>query len=318
MSKIHMAINLHLLRMFVTVVEQGGFSQAALTLNVSQSAVSKGVKELEGQLGGALLERRAGMRPTEIGAVLLAHAQKIFAAERGAEEELRALQGFSHGELRLGASTTVATYMLPPLLGNFHAAHPEIRIRLTSENTRQIADRLLAREVDLAVVEGPVDDPEIESSAWRIDELALIAAANHPFATRRRPIDPEELAGAPFLVREPGSGTREVVADALSRAGVSPSQTIEIGSTEAIKQLVAAGFGVTIVSLAAARDQIALGALKVVEIRGMAICRPIYRLRLKGRPLGPAIAEFERMLLAGAQIMGPARRKLSSKEKNLS
>lgn len=316
-----MAINLHLLRMFVAVVEQGGFSQAALALNVSQSAVSKGVKELEGQIGGALIERRAGMSPTEIGAVLLKHAQKLFAAERNAEEELRALQGFAHGELRLGASTTVATYMLPPVLGVFHAAHPQIKIRLTSENTRHIADRLIAREVDLAVVEGPVDDPEIESTVWRIDELALIVAAKHPFATSHRPVDPKELVNMPFLVREPGSGTREVAADALERAGISPEETIEIGSTEAIKQLVASGFGVAIVSLAAARDQIALGALKALEVKGLAICRPIFRLGLKGRPPGPAAAEFERMLLGGPPRVRTRRqgeRQMSPIEKKLS
>jgi DNA-binding transcriptional LysR family regulator len=302
MSLAHMAINLHLLRMFVAVVEQGGFSQAALTLNVSQSAVSKGVKELEGQLGGSLLERREGMRPTETGAVLLRHAQRLFAAERNAEEELRGLRGLTRGELRLGASTTVATYMLPPLLGAFHAAHPQIKIRLTSENTRQIADRLLAREVDLAVVEGPVDDDEIEASAWRIDELALIVAADHLFAAHEGPIDPDALGKMTMLVREPGSGTQEVVAAALEQAGVLPGETIEIGSTEAIKQLVASGFGVSIVSLAAAKDQIALGALKVVEMAGLAISRPLYRLRVKGRPLAPAAAEFERMLLGGAPL----------------
>jgi DNA-binding transcriptional LysR family regulator len=297
-----MAINLHLLRMFVAVVEQGGFSQAALTLNVSQSAVSKGVKELEGQLGSVLLERRAGLRPTETGAVLLLHAQRLFAAERNAEEELRAMRGLTRGELRLGASTTVATYMLPPLLGAFHAAHPQIRIRLTSENTRQIADRLLAREVDLAVVEGPVDDPEIEANAWRIDEMALIAAADHPLAAGKNPVDPDALEQMTLLVREPGSGSREVVAAALEQAGVRPVETIEIGSTEAIKQLVASGFGVAVVSLVAAKDQISLGALKPLEVAGMVISRPLYRLRIKGRPLPPAAAEFERALLGGAPL----------------
>jgi DNA-binding transcriptional LysR family regulator len=291
-----MAINLHLLRMFVAVVEHGGFSPAGLTLNVSQSAVSKGVRELEGQLGGPLLERREGMRPTETGAVLLRHAQRLFAAERSAEEELRALRGLTQGELRLGASTTVATYMLPPLLGAFHAAHPQVKIRLTSENTRQIADRLLAREVDLAVVEGPVDDPEIEASAWRIDEMALIAAPDHPLAAPKAPFNPQALGKMTLLVREPGSGTREVVAAALEQAGVQPVETIEIGSTEAIKQLVASGFGVAIVSLAAAQDQIALGALQPVEMAGLAISRPLYRLRVKRRSLPPAAVEFERML----------------------
>ncbi len=109
-----------------------------------------------------------------------------------------------------------------------------------------------------------------------------------------------------------------MIADALGRAGISPSETIEIGSTEAIKQLVAAGFGTAIVSLAAARDQIALGVLKAVEIRGLAICRPIFHLRLKGRPPGPAVAEFERMLLGDAPIMRPTRRESSPKGKKLS
>lgn len=146
----------------------------------------------------------------------------------------------------------------------------------------------------------PVDDPEIEATAWRIDEMALIAAADHPFAAAKNPVDPDALGKMTLLVREPGSGTREVFAAALEQAGVRPVETIEIGSTESIKQLVASGFGVAIVSLAAAKDQISLGALKPLEVAGMAISRPLYRLRVKGRPLPPAAAEFERMLFGGS------------------
>ncbi|HQS09690.1 MAG TPA: LysR substrate-binding domain-containing protein [Xanthobacteraceae bacterium] len=292
-----MAINLHLLRLFTTVAEQHGFSRAAEVLNISQPAVSKGVRELEAQLHCVLMERSpGGVRLTEAGTVLLSHATALFAAERRAEEELQALRGLTQGELHVGASTTIATYVLPRLLGAFQDIHPDLHLRLTSANTQDIAERLLARDIDVALVEGPVEHPNLITHPWLTDELVVIAAADHPLARMEGPILPSDLAQARHIVREEGSGTREVVGSALDGFGVRPASIMEVGSTEAIKQVVAAGLGIAMVSAAAAKDQIALGVLKVVPVQGLSVERPLYRLTLKGHNLRFAAEAFEHFI----------------------
>src|SRR5450755_4421908 len=125
-----MAINLHHLRLFASVVEQGGFTKAAVRLNLSQPAISKSLNELEKQLDVVLLERGGrSIRLTDAGRTLFARASELFGVERTAELELRELRGLKRGVLRIGASTTIATYMLPPILGRFHARYPRVRIQ---------------------------------------------------------------------------------------------------------------------------------------------------------------------------------------------
>jgi DNA-binding transcriptional LysR family regulator len=259
------------------------------------------VREFEAQVGSRLLERGPrGIRLTAAGSVLAAHAQTLFAAERAAEEDLASLRGLETGILSIGASTTVATYLLPPVLGAFHRAHPTIELRLTSGNTHEIVERLLGRELDVALGEGPVHANGILARAWRSDELVLITPPSHRFARARDPVHPGLLQDEILAVREPGSGTGEVVAAALREAGIVPRRFIEIGSTEAIKQLVAAGLGVAFVSATAAADQIALGRLCRVKLAGLTVQRMLTRLSLVGRQPSAAAAKFEAMLDAGA------------------
>ena len=151
-----MALNLNGLRVFTAVVDRGGFSKAAAALHLSQPAVSKAVAQLEREVGLALLERGGRtVRLTEAGAALHGRARELFAVERSAEEELRALRGLEGGVLRIGASTTVATYVLPPLLAAFHAAHPGITLRVTSANTRTVASTAVAAARGCRVGGGP-------------------------------------------------------------------------------------------------------------------------------------------------------------------
>lgn len=290
-------MNLHLLRLFVTVARHKSFSRAAEALHLSQPAVSKGVRDFEAQVGSRLLERGAGgVTVTEAGGLLMRHATALFAAERAAEEELAALRGLQRGTLSIGASTTVATYQLPPILGAFHKRHPEIELRLTSANTRAIAELLIARELDIALIEGPVDEPGIEILPWREEEMILIAAPDHRLARHGQPIPTDAVADEIVIVREPGSGTRDVALAALEAHHIVPRQILEVGSTEAIKQIVAGGLGVAIVSAAAAADQIALGKLVVVRAQDFAVRRMLTRLRLPARQPSAAAAAFDRLL----------------------
>jgi DNA-binding transcriptional LysR family regulator len=293
-----MSLNLHLLRLFAAVARHHSFSRAAQALHVSQPAVSKGVRDFEAQIGSRLLERggQGGVTLTDAGGLLMRHAVALFAAERAAEEELAALRGLDRGWLSVGASMTVATYQLPPLLGAFHKRYPGVELRLTGRNTHMIAELLSARELDIALVEGPVDDPGIEVRPWREEEMVLISAPDHRLARAKAPIAMEAIADEIVLIREPGSGTRDVVLAALDAHRIAPRTIMEVGSTEAIKRIVAAGFGIAIVSAAAAADQIALGRLVILQPRNFAVRRMLTRLSLPARQPSAAAAAFDAML----------------------
>ena len=292
-----MALNLHLLRFFSAVAQTGSFSRAADELNVSQPAISRGVRDFELQVGCRLLDRGPrGVRLTREGEALFRHAKSLFAMERSAEEELRSLRELGSGVLRIGASTTIATYMVPIYLGAFNRAYPGIELSIINENTREIANLLLSHEVDIALVEGPIDDPRIISRAWIADEMVLITSADHIFAREVEPIDPIRLEDETFILREPGSGSREVVIEALKANKINPIRRLDVGGTEAIKQLVASGIGIAMTSLATIRDQLALGTLITVPIRNMRVVRTLWRLSVPGQLANPAVIAFERLM----------------------
>jgi DNA-binding transcriptional LysR family regulator len=290
-------MNLHLLRIFKEVAERGSFTLAAEALRISQPAVSKGVKEFESQLGSPLLERGAGgVRPTAVGLVVLANARPLFAAEKATEEVLRAISGLEAGSLAIGASTTVAVYFLPSYIGQFHQKFPQVDIELHSANTREIALLLKQRDLDIAIVEGPVSDPEFVVRTWQADELIAVVGPMHRLASSTRRLPISELESELLVVREPGSGTREVVVEALSSATVSPRRTIEVNSTEAVKRLVASGVGMAIVSSAAAQDLLRLGQLKEIRFQGFEVRRSLSRLAIKQRQQTAAARAFDALL----------------------
>jgi DNA-binding transcriptional LysR family regulator len=291
-----MAINLHHLRLFTAVVDQGGFTRAAGALNLSQPAISKSLKELEDGLQLSLIDRSArSIRLTEAGRLLYERARELFGVERIAERELRELRGLKRGVLRVGASTTIATYFLPPILGRFHLRHPSVRIAASSANTRTILRRLLESKIDLALVEGPVAHAHVDVIPWRDDELAVIAPPDHPLV-RRGDVHVTDLVAQRFLVRERGSGTREVTEAALARHGVQLENTMRVGGTEVMKQAVAAGLGLAIVSRAAAADQLALGRIVVLHVNDLVIRRTLTQLKLRDRASGAAARELETLL----------------------
>lgn len=291
-------MNLHHLRLFAAVVEQGGFTNAARVLRLSQPAISKSLNELERQLHVRLLERgMRGVNLTEPGRALYERARELFGVEKVAERELRELRGLKRGTLRVAASTTIATYMLPPVLGRFHTRHPSVRIRATSANTRSVLRLLLESRTDVALVEGPISHDAVDIIPWREDELVVIAHPDHPLAlTPQSHIGVEHLMRETVLVREPGSGTREVAERALALHGVRLTRTMRLGGTEAIKQGVAAGLGIAIVSRAAAADQITLGRIVVVPVHGLQIRRWLTQLRLRHRADSTAARELRVLL----------------------
>lgn len=280
-----MTLNLHLLRIYVAVLEQGSFTKAAEVLTMSQSAVSRAVQELERQLGTTLLERRArGVAPTMAGTILGEHARRIFTHERLAIEALNELRGLQRGRLAIGASSTIGIYLLPPLLGNYHRRYPGIELFLDIGNTQQIIERLLSYQIDVAYVEGPVAaNEDLQVVPWRSDEMVVIASPDHPL-TRRVTLDCSDLQDAPFIMREPGSGTRKVMEQALAAHNVTVRPVMELGSTEAVKQAVSAGLGLSMVSRFTIQSELIAGKLRVLNIPGLNIQRQLSRVRLHDRP----------------------------------
>lgn len=258
-------LNFNRLRLFAAVVERGSVTAAAAALGISQPAVTKAVHELERDCGLPLLEHIGrGVRPTAAGTTLAGYAIRIFALSAEAVGALAEERGLMGGHLAIGASTTVGIYLLPELLGRFRAKYPAITLALDIANTEEIVARLRDYRADLTLVEGPVAADDLIVRPYRADTLVLIVAPAHPLARGGTMATVDDLAGLPWLMREPGSGTREVAEGALRSAGLAPQIALELGSTEAIKGAVAAGFGASLVSQLTIAQELALGRLAMV------------------------------------------------------
>ena len=280
-------MNLHLLRTFASVAEQRSFSRAAEAIHISQPAVSRAVRELEEQLGMALLERRGGqVRLTEAGAELYQHARAIFALEQSAMADLRGRQGLERGSLTIGASRTIGTYFLPPVIAEFLRQFPAIDVRIISENTELIQRRLLAYELDIAFIEGSVEDSRVEEVFWHEYELVILAHSDHPLLNRKS-LKASDLDAERWVLREQGSGTRSVTLALLKQAGVKVDRTIEVGGNGALVQSVAAGLGLAMVSSVAAREHLSVGKVNVLNFPDR-FKRPLHRVRLRNKPESPA------------------------------
>jgi DNA-binding transcriptional LysR family regulator len=292
-----MALNLSHLLVVYAVADELNISRAAERLMVSQPAVSKQLRELEREVGTPLFDRLPrGVRPTQAGTLLADYARRIFDLAAEAEQRIADLRGLQRGELRIGASTTIAVYLLPPVFVAFRKAHPGVRLTVQIANTQEIQQRLADGELDIALTEGQADERDFEATAFMTDELIAIAAPSHPLAKSRKPVTGAVLCKEQFIVREAGSGTRAVVMGALLRHGLSVTPVMSVGSTIVIKRAVEAGVGVAFVSRLTC--QLELKAKKLVEIKtsDLKITRPLHRLRVRGRYEGPAVAEFDRLL----------------------
>lgn len=294
-----MALNLHLLRIFAAVATTRSFSQAAKTLYISQPAVSKGIRQLESQLGTELVDRSMPtFTLTESGRLLHQHASHIFAAERAAEVALEELQGLVRGSLALGASQTIGTYLLPPLMGQFHRQYPGVRLSLEILNTHQIIERLRSAPLDLAFVEGPVATNNLTIVPWRVDRLVIIAPPDHPLVAQK-PLTLEQIAAMPFIMREAGSGTRENIETAMRERSLHLTIAMELGSNSAVKEAVSAGLGISIVSEATIKLERAAGTVAILNVPDFSLERILHQISVTERPLSHAATAFQSMLLEG-------------------
>lgn len=277
-----MPLSLRPLRVFVAVARCQSFTRAAEQMGLTQPGVSKSIHELERQAGSRLVERiPTGIRLTEAGAVLLGHARTILAEERAAEDALHALRGLGHGSLRIGASPTIAAYLLPAVVRRFSLKFPGIELHLRTARSRDVAAALIARELDIGLAEAPVhEDERITVAPWCEDELVVVAAPSHALAPPE-PIRLAALAHELIVLREPGSGTRKAVLAMLAARGVVPERTLDADSVESIKRIVAAGLGLSILSRVAIEDMLSVGRLVVLETADCRMTRPLNSLVLR-------------------------------------
>lgn len=280
------------LRAFQAVAETGSFGRGAERLLVSQPAVSLHVAALERSLKTKLLDRLPrGVALTEAGRTLLGFVQQIARIEQAAAEAMAELSGLRRGQLRIGGSTTVGAYLLPPIIARFNASHPSIRTELTVANTTDIEQQLLDGQLDLGVTEGVADHEDLAARVVFKDELVLIVPPTHALA-KQPTVHARQLAKYRLMLREVGSGTREVIERALARQGVDLGETLTIGGTEAIKQSVIAGLGIAIVSRLTIGLEIAAGKLTIVSMPGLKLSRPLHLLNVKGRTISTAGQAF--------------------------
>ncbi|MBP0578684.1 LysR family transcriptional regulator [Labrys sp. LIt4] len=254
-------LNLDHLKAFADVVELGSFSAAADRLNLTQPAVSLQVRQLERRLGTALVERVGRKaRPTAAGMELLRHAARIDAAVQEALEAVARQSEGVMGTVRIGTGATACIFLLPALLQSLRQRHPRLEIVITTGNTGEIARAVEDNRLDLALVTMPVSSRSLEIEPVFEDPFMVIAP---PHTRLPAPASPAALADLPLLLFEPGGNTRRLTDDWFAQAGLSPRPVMSLGSVEAIKELVRAGLGCSILPGIAVRRDAASGALAV-------------------------------------------------------
>lgn len=290
-----MALNFHQLHIFYTVSEKGSFSHAAQALHMTQPAVTMQVQSLEEYFGTKLFQRSTKkIEPTEAGRALLPFAKKSI--ELMKETDL-AMSKFTHmlqGRLQLGSSLTIGEYILPRLLGPFSKEYPQISVSMKVMNTSQILEDILNHQLNFGLVEAPVHHPDVMTEAVLNDELHLIVPADHPLADLDE-VTLEDVLQYPFILREQGSGTRQVMEDELARKGLDGRQMkiiMEFGSTGAIKSAVEAGLGISILSQSSVKHEVALGLLKTKRIKGVDFSRNFYSIYLNSTLLPISAVTF--------------------------
>lgn len=269
------AVTFRQLQVFVAVAREGTVVAAARYLSLSQSATSQALGELERQLGVGLFERLGRkLRLNGMGRHLLPRAERLLDGMGDFVAAAEEPDGRLRGTLNVSASATVGTYLLPTLAGRFSDTHQGVDLRLRLRNTGEVINDLLRFDADIGLIEGLCHEPRLTSEAWREDRLVIIAAPEHPLAARpaEEPLSDADLAGAEWILRETGSGTREIFEAAVLHHVKRLSVRMELSQHEAIKQAVMAGFGLGCLSHLSVAGELERGELVALE-SGLSLSR---------------------------------------------
>ncbi|WHY60020.1 LysR family transcriptional regulator [Cytobacillus firmus] len=274
-------MNLDYLKVFYVTANNKSFSQTAKDLHLSQSSVSLQIKQLEEQWDCQLFERTTKkISLTPAGEILYHKVKKLIALMNETENELEELKGSVHGDLKVGASLTIGEHVLPFLLADFSSLYPKVSLHLNVYNSRHIVEKLLNHEINLGFIESMLSYPALKQVPFAKDELIIIASPENKFIKTDN-ITIEELLSVPIIIREKGSGTRQVMEDSFRRCHVDASKLnviMELKHTEAIKTCVEAGLGISIISKSAVKKELRLGTLKQLHIDGLTMQRDFYMI----------------------------------------
>ena len=257
------------LQVFHAVAKHLSFTKAAEALFMTQPAVTFQIKQLEEHFNTRLFERGHGrISLTPAGELALEYAEKILSLSSELDTRLAELTGHMRGLLLIGASTTIAEFMLPRVLGEFNSLYPQVRARLTVANSETIESRIAEHTLDIGLIESESRSANLQSEVCCDDELQVICSPDYPLATFPS-VQPKALLDYEFISREPGSGTREVTDNYFRSAGVMPDRLktlMELGSPEALKGVVSTGLGFAIVSRASFAKELQLGSLVAIPL----------------------------------------------------
>lgn len=275
------------LQVFHTVARRLSFTKAAAELYITQPAVTKHIREIETHFKLQLFERKGTrIKLTPAGETLLTYTEELFTVYRNLEFEMNSFTQRHSGKLRIGASTTVAQYVLPPVLAAFHQKFTDIKVSLITNNTEQIEQALQSKSIDLGIIEGQSRNALFRYTEFIKDEIVLVANANHPLA-KKQAIKPEELLKIPLLLREPGSGTLEVLAHALKPLGIKISQLqkeMQLGSTESMKLYLLNSNAMAFLSVHSILKELQNKACTIIDVKGLSIQRNFNFIQLHGQP----------------------------------
>ena len=286
---------LHQLRIFLSVARHGSFARAAAAMHLSPPTLSLQVKQLSETVGQPLFEQ-LGKRIflTAAGQTLAQACEDIENRMERLSQDLAMLQGVERGSLRVAILTTVK-YTVPKLLGSFCVAHPGIDVAMQVGNRENLLQRLAGNQDDLYIMGQPPEHMDVVCEPFADNPLVLVAPPGHPLAGQRR-IAPQRLAKEPFILREAGSGTRLTSERYFAEQGVTITPRLEVSSHEAIKQVVAGGLGVAVVSASTVVSELALGELVQLDVKGFPLMRHWYVVYPRGKHLSPAAQAFKQWL----------------------
>lgn len=288
-------MDLHQIEIFCMLIKERSFSRTAEKLYLTQPTISSHIKNLEHDLGVRLVDR-LGKRvvPTEAGEVLFRHGLRLLEERDRTRQEIEGLSGKVSGVLAIGGSTIPGAYILPPLIGSFRKRFPSISIKLSIDDTARITEAVLNGDLCIGVVGARVNDPYLATHTFLRDELVIAVPPEHPWAGKRK-VSVDQLRKESFILREQGSGTLRIMTEHLAAAGlqIDDLQIVAVmGSSDAVRQAVKAGLGISILSSRALEDDVRAGRLAVVRIKGITLERTFSVILLKGRSRSPLCKAF--------------------------
>lgn len=274
------------LKVFYSVAKHLSFTQASKELYISQPAITKHIRELESLYGVRLFDRLGNkISLTDAGKLMLEHCERILAAYRRLEYDMNLLKNEWTGDLRLGASTTISQYVLPPILARFTEKYPKVNVTLMDTNSRNIEQALQNHDIDLGLVEGVFRLPSLKYEPFLHDELVPVVGTQSKLA-KKDEIGLDELRQLPLVLRERGSGTLDAIEMAFDEVGLKLSSMnvrLYLGGTESIKSFLRCSDSLGIVSLQAVAPELRRGDFKIIDIKGMQIKRHFCFVHLQGQ-----------------------------------